>query len=662
MITPETTAKTEGPILGTSSILGTNDSLLNNISINKKNNTLTNQSSIKKLSSYISKDIKTIFLEKNKSALQDYEKFLKVIKRNNTISKKRKNNFIDYYYKSPFKENPKLIIGSYNTKVLGNNDVPINKKYKVDIIGVDEGYIHLPLFNHNEFGRILSEQDNYIENKNITENLEIPKINNKNKKLLFKLKDNNKNLNISNNDLIKKKRKKKKKINLSELDRGVEFISNIGLTQDENEILNNKKNNYEKMREDFEALNTYKYEIKKLENWDFEHCQKDKMKKYISKEKISRILKNPENSQMKWYIDIKNDKKQLNLMCRNKHLKDFFNKIEKEQKVIYMQSCSINKKDFNFEIFNNNEKQEINKEIKDENKKMRHIEFYKEVMREKLKVEEMFHAELTNCAEEVHLYRIKKKEAMIELYEINLEINKILKKEQNVIKIYERNMSKMHEYNDVLSILKMNLNNNKNNDKNKSPKKEKKDNYSKTPKAKQLLLNAIKLENINNEHKKQAMKRGSLLSSKNVLKNNNIEKEKLKFNLEKLDLTAFNEKADLFQLQSDLLAQKNEIENTFRKEMAKISEEKNDLEMKFKEKKSQIKDLTALYKKAKSNLDIRIQTLSGYYYQILKKGIDVRKNGLTWIIVKLMELRVYVDKHYFPLYLDDEEMNYILRV
>ena len=660
MATPETTAKTEGPMLGTSSILGANDSILNNTSTYKKNNTLTNEQPIKKLSNYISRDINKIFLEKNKSALQDYEKFLKVIKRNNTISKKRKNNFIDHYYKSPYKENPKLIIASYNTKILGNNEVPINKKYKVDIVGVDEGYIHLPPFNHNEFGRILSEQDNYDydENKNINENLEIPKItnnNSKNKKIIIKLKD--KDLNISK-DLTKKKRKKKKKINLTESDRGVEFISNIGLTQDENEMLNNKKNNYEKMREDFEALNTYKYEIKKLENWDFEHCQRDKMRKYISKEKISKILKNPENSQMKWYIDIKNDKKQLKLMCRNKHLKEFFNKIEQEQKVIYLQSCSI-KKDFNFDIFNN--KYEIKNEEKEENKKMRQIEFYKEVMREKLKVEEMFHSELTNCAEEVHLYRIKKKEATIELYGINLEINEVLQKEQNVKKIYERNMSKMHEYNDVLSILKMNIDNNKNNDKNKSPKKEKKDLHSKTPKIKQQLLNAIKLENINNEHKRQAMRRGSILMDTKKMIENKKEK-KYKFNLEKLDLTAFNEKADLFQLQSDLLAQKNEIENIFRKQMSKIAEEKNNLEIKFKDKKSEIKDLTALYKKAKSNLDLRIQTLSGYYYQILKKGIDVRKNGLTWIVVKLMELRVYVDKHYFPLYLDDEEMSYILRV
>jgi hypothetical protein len=132
--------------------------------------------------------------------------------------------------------------------------------------------------------------------------------------------------------------------------------------------------------------------------------------------------------------------------------------------------------------------------------------------------------------------------------------------------------------------------------------------------------------------------------------------------LEKLDLTAFHEKADLFQLQSDLIAQKNEIEEKFNKEMKRISSKKNDLEFKFKEKKNEIKNITAYNKKAKSNLDLRIQTLSGYYYQILKNGIDVRKNGLTWVIVKLMELRAYVDKHHLPVFLDNEQSNYIIRV
>jgi hypothetical protein len=96
--------------------------------------------------------------------------------------------------------------------------------------------------------------------------------------------------------------------------------------------------------------------------------------------------------------------------------------------------------------------------------------------------------------------------------------------------------------------------------------------------------------------------------------------------------------------------------------MVKIAETKNDLDFKFKQTKLEIQNLNAYFRKAKSNLDLRIQTLSGYYYQILKQGIDVRKNGLTWVVVKLMELNSYIDKHYFPSFLDEEQISYILRV
>jgi hypothetical protein len=532
----------------------------------------------------------------------------------------------------------------------------------------------LPTFPNNEFSRILNEQDNFDENKNLKEEPIIPSIKEKKdkRKSIIKLKDDNKKyLNISY-DIIKKKRAKKKKRNMTELPRGMEFMSNIGLTQNEKEILEDKKNIYEKMRESFENQNNYKYEIKKLENWDFEHCQKDKLRKFVSKENISQILKKPENSQMKWYLDMKNDKKQLKIMCRNKHLKEFFMKIEEEQKAIFLQSFSVNKKAFNFDIFKN-DINGVGLDKKEEKMQIRQIQFYKDVMKEKFKIEEMFHNELTSCAEEVHFTRIKKKKTMIKLFEISQKKSEVYKEEQNIKKIFQRNMGKMNEYNDVLSILskvalekekQKNKNKNKNdsNEKSKSPKREKKNSPMKkiSSKISAKILNAIHLENITNENKKKAFKRSSLIVNNVFLEKE--KKPKQKFNLEKLDLTAFNEKADLFQLQSDLIAQKNEIQNEYNKKMVKIAETKNDLDFKFKQTKLEIQNLNAYFRKAKSNLDLRIQTLSGYYYQILKQGIDVRKNGLTWVVVKLMELNSYIDKHYFPSFLDEEQISYILRV
>ena len=653
MVTPETTYKTEGPALGSSSILAPNDSIINN----NKLSAIFQQPTIKTLSSYISIDKKKLFLDRNKTALKDYEKFLKISKKHR-ILKTRKNNFIEHYFKSPYKNNPKLIIGSYKTEILGNNEGSLNKKYKVNVLGVDEGYIRSNTIHKNEFSRILGEQDNF--NKDEIGEITSPRIKNK-RNLSLNLQEINKLQNV--HDLFKKKFRKKK-FKISNIDKGVEFISKLGTSRNENEILNEKKSRLEKLKENFTELKNYKYEIKKLENWDFEHLQKEVLKKYLSKEKLSQILKKPENSQMKWYIDIKNDKKQLKLMCRNKYLKEFFNKIDKEQTAIYMQNFSINTKGFNFEVFNN----EKNEESENQNKSKRgmqpkQIEFYKEVMKEKIKVEEMFHSELTLCAEEVHNTRIKKKELVLTLYDINHKIAEINKKGEEITKKYHRDMGKMGEYMDVLNILSRKAmekkNENKKKERSNSPNRRKN-----SDKISEKIMNAIKEEVKINENKRKAMRRSSIVLNNRTgleLLKENV-KPKFKFNLEKLDLTHFNEKADLFQLKNDLVAQKNQIEKTYNKNMVKIAEEKNDLEYQCRTTKAEIQDNNVFYKKAKSNLDLRVQTLSGYYYQILKKGIDVRRNGLSWVIVKLMELGAYVDSHHFPLFLDEEEINYILRI
>ena len=659
MVTPETSYKTDGPPQGSSSILATNDSIINNNKLSLNQNSSIQYPSIRMLSSYISS--KKFFLERNKTALKDYEKFLKISKKKHKILKTRKNNFVEHYFKSPYKNNPKLIIGSYNTKILGNNEGTLNKKYKVNVIGVDEGYINLNKFQKNEFSRILNEQENYNDKDEFLE-LTDPRIKSK-RNLSTTIQENNKL--ITTNDLFKKKIKKNKKIKMTNFERGVEFISKSGISPNEDEILNERKNKFQKLKESFDEQNYYKYEIKKLENWDFEHLQKEILKKYLSKEKLSQILKKPENSQMKWYIDIKNDKKQLKLMCRNKYLKEFFNKIDKEQTAIYLQNFSINKKGFNFDIFKNPKNEE--NEIKNESKggmQIRQIEFYKEVMKEKLKLEEMFHSELTQCAEEVHNSRMKKKKLVVILYEINQKIAEVYQKEEEVKKIYKRNMGKMGEYMDVLYILTRKAMEKKNEKKGGSQKKEIKQKRKFSDKISEKIINAIKSEVTIQENKRKALRRSSILldtmKSIDLLKEE--KKPKFKFNLEKLDLTHFNEKADLFQLKSDLLSQKNEIEKTYNLNMAKIAEEKNDLQYRYKSTKIKIQDNNAYYKKAKSNLDLRVQTLSGYYYQILKNGIDVRRNGLSWVVVKLMELRAYVDSHYFPLFLDEEEINYLLRV
>lgn len=98
------------------------------------------------------------------------------------------------------------------------------------------------------------------------------------------------------------------------------------------------------------------------------------------------------------------------------------------------------------------------------------------------------------------------------------------------------------------------------------------------------------------------------------------------------------------------------------KSLSKIKEQKKIIEEKIKQNNININETQMKHKKAKANYTEKVQMLSEYYYQILKKGIDVRKSGLSWVVVKLMELNAFIDRNHFPSFLTDSEINYLMRI
>ena len=48
-----------------------------------------------------------------------------------------------------------------------------------------------------------------------------------------------------------------------------------------------------------------------------------------------------------------------------------------------------------------------------------------------------------------------------------------------------------------------------------------------------------------------------------------------------------------------------------------------------------------------------------YYLNILKKGIDSRKEGLSWVVKKLIELNIILDDSIFPNFLDLNEIQFL---
>ena len=51
-----------------------------------------------------------------------------------------------------------------------------------------------------------------------------------------------------------------------------------------------------------------------------------------------------------------------------------------------------------------------------------------------------------------------------------------------------------------------------------------------------------------------------------------------------------------------------------------------------------------------------------YFFEKLKKGVDTRYEGLSWIVKKLMELKTSIKPDLFPNFLDQEQINYIIQI
>ena len=620
----------------------------NELKVNNSSKTLDNRGS--SLSNYMDLSATNFFITKNKNLLHDYDRYLQVKRERKkgivfsalkkiSYEEKKKVETFNLYNKHPFNDDPRLIMSNYN--LLKDFTVEEKTVAKNRILGVDEGLIKLPKLNkdtnyinlflgHNAYDRLLITAK---ETKD--DNIEKERMLTLNENVLSK----NKNIFLS-----------KRNKNPSTLDRGQEtfyFYANLenrfktkserNMEKIKNLIEARKYKNIEKRKENYENNLIYNYEIKCLDNWDFEHITKTNDLKNDSK--FKKFLNDVDNSQMKWIIEIKNDKEQLKLMRRNRHLFDFLTQIDKEQQAMVMQNMSLYKKGFNFDIFNkeepndkkeenickteNNNISDILNEEKVENNNVSQVEFYRQVIKEKKKLEEMFHGEVRTVAEECYITNLNKKKCVIDSFNILQELNGLTKKEENIKQTYNRKVKSLQ----------------------KRKRKEKK---------KKVVDNKL------------GVNMGSLISAKNnnflsLIKD--TKKESTSKNSEDDIQSEKNiSKSINFQKQSLFLAEKNALDNEYNEQITELTNQKLQLNENYKKLNKEVKYWDAIHKKEKSKLEQRIKALSTYYYQILKKGIDVRHTGLTWVIVRLLELGAFVDKPHFPSFLNDEQILYLMKI
>ena len=635
----------------------TNPNKRNRISLTKSTEIKTNNS-IKKfqrrgttLMNFMDINNKNFYINKNKNLLLDYDRYLQVKREKEngvvfsalkkiSLEEKKKNETFNLYNKFPFNDDPRLIMTNYN---LQNNTVKEKAVTKNRILGVDEGYIKLPkLVKENNYIDFLIGQKAFERNLfNVSKEDGDDK--NENDKMLTK---GNENV-LNRKGIIKKKPNKNQML----LERGQEFFSYFAILENgyKTKIEKNKDKlkslkefqqykSIEKKKESYENNLLYNYEIKCLDNWDFEHITKTNDLK--NDNKFKKFLNEVDNSQMKWIIEIKNDKEQLRLMRRNKHLYNFLTQIDREQQAMIMQNMNLYQKGFNFDIFNEGEQKEKNKEnnCKTENNisndiinendvsnsNVSQVEFYRQVIKEKKKLEEMFHNEVRAVAEQCYITNINKKKSVVMAFDIIQELKALASKEDHY----------RQEYNKKLESLQ---------------KRKRKDKKKK-----------IQIEN------KISNNKSSVISAKNnnfLSPYNDIQTELTKKTSEDITLSEkMTAKSINFQKQSLYLAEKNEIENDYNEKITQCNNQKTKLIEKHKKMNNEIKYWDAINKKEKSKLEQRIKALSTYYYQILKKGIDVRNSGLTWVIVKLLELGAFVDKPHFPSFLNDEQILYLMKI
>ena len=277
------------------------------------------------LSDFLDINSKNFFIRKNKNILHQYEQFLKVREeRKNGIffssykklsyEERKKNETYNMYNKSPFKDDPRLIITNY--KLLKEDGIGDKNIIKNKILGVDEGFIKLPKLNKENnyidfFHGIKTSEKNVYDSSNKTnENILSD--------TLITL--NNNNITSNKHKFILSSLRRKKKINPMLLERGQEFFSHFGQLEKINNIQKDKSKNNSmdkgsmeyirqqyleklgKQKEKYENELNYNYEIKCLDNWDFEHLTKSKDIK--TDNQFKQFLDEVDNSQMKWLVEI----------------------------------------------------------------------------------------------------------------------------------------------------------------------------------------------------------------------------------------------------------------------------------------------------------------------------------------------------------------------
>ena len=551
---------------------------------------------------------KNIFIKNNKNALKYYKEFVKM-QQNKARNSKLSLDLLNLNSHSKiekFKNNPVLILKSFD-KILFDEK---KRKFKSQTLGVDEGLIILP---KDYYPIPQSPTQNRIRNNLFLKETEIFEGKNslsanRNFKSVTELEKASETIIVKNNFFTR--RNSEKKLNL----------------------------NANKLKENFETKLNYNFELKKLDNWDFlnapikEESNKKLLilntKDFRRRSSLIDINTNsPSNdfNNMGLLLKIKHDKNKLKIISRINKLKEFFSDFGKDQDVLLYSGRKRNTKNYLISSFYNN-KPLSKEERKDWKDNSNGINYYREMLKVKKRNEKILHDELYKYAERISSAKKEKEDYEKRLIELNQQLKEINEKETNIlndIKVIKASKDKIHK--------NLNFNNLYNNE---------------IESDRQLIRKLSEEDQYFNGSNKS--------NNKKANNNQNVETY--------ADKNIFNFSSDKKIFKRNYMLVRKRKNTIVYNTLSKIKKKRKDLIDEIKENNLKIKEKQMKFKKSKDKFNEKVKFLKEYYYQILKKGLDVRKDGLSWVVVKLSELHAFIDKNHFPAFLSSSEIDYLMKV
>ena len=138
---------------------------------------------------------------------------------------------------------------------------------------------------------------------------------------------------------------------------------------------------------------------------------------------------------------------------------------------------------------------------------------------------------------------------------------------------------------------------------------------------------------------------------KNIEENSDLKQKK--------DALNFEERSRRYAEYLSIIEGINSEIKKYDNKYAKIKEELTNMINVYKKKINEIKEESTIVKKRYFELSVKEKE---YYLDILKKGEDYRKEGLSWVVKKLLEINVNLDENCFPKDLNNQHINYLITI